>query len=97
MKILFLWGKVEAVPQHTYGGAGGERSYSFYSFTTSALDGDEWSTSRPDRALTPKKGPPVPIAQEAGWAPEQVWTRTLEEKSLASAGDETSISRSSSM
>jgi hypothetical protein len=28
----------KAVPQHTYGGAVGERSYSSYSFTTSALD-----------------------------------------------------------
>jgi hypothetical protein len=27
------------VPQHTCGGAGGERMYSSYSFTTSALDG----------------------------------------------------------
>jgi hypothetical protein len=28
----------------------------------------EWSASRPGRALPPGKGPPVPIAQEAGWA-----------------------------
>jgi hypothetical protein len=26
------------------------------------------------------KGPPVPIVQEAGWAPEPVWTQRLEEK-----------------
>jgi hypothetical protein len=32
-----------------------------------------------------RKGPPVPTAQEAGWAPELVWTRRLEEKSFASA------------
>jgi hypothetical protein len=25
-------------------------------------------------ALTPGKEPPVPIGQEAGWAPESVWT-----------------------
>jgi hypothetical protein len=31
--------KGKAVPQHTYGGTGGERRYSSYSFTTSALDG----------------------------------------------------------
>jgi hypothetical protein len=43
--------------------------YSFYSFTTSALDGGEWSASRPGRALAPGKGPPVPIVQEAGWTP----------------------------
>jgi hypothetical protein len=35
----------------------------------------EWSASRPCRAL-----PPVPIVQEAGWAPELVWTQRLEEK-----------------
>jgi hypothetical protein len=75
--------KNKAVPQNTYGG--GERMYSAYSFTTSALDG-EWSASRPGRAL-----PPVPIVQEAGWAPEPVWTQRLEEKCLASAKDRTSI------
>jgi hypothetical protein len=37
---------------------GGERRYSSYSFTTSALDGGEWSASRPGRALPPGKGPP---------------------------------------
>jgi hypothetical protein len=31
-----------------------------------ALDGGEWSASRPGRALPPVKGPPVPIVQEAG-------------------------------
>jgi hypothetical protein len=30
----------------------------------------------------PGKGPPVPIVQEAGWAPEPVWTQRLEEKSF---------------
>jgi hypothetical protein len=57
---------------------GGEREYSSYSFTTSALDGGEWSASRPGRAL-----PPVPIGQEAGWAQEPVWTLRIEEKSFA--------------
>jgi hypothetical protein len=37
---------------------GGERRYSSYSFTTSALDGGGWSASRPGRALPPGKGPP---------------------------------------
>jgi hypothetical protein len=55
---------------------------SSYSFTTSALDGDEWSASRPGRALPPGKGPSVLIVQEAGWAPEPVWTQRLEEKSF---------------
>jgi hypothetical protein len=33
------------------------------------------------------KGLPVPIVQEAGWAPEPVWTQRLEETSSASVGD----------
>jgi hypothetical protein len=49
-----------------YGGAWGERRYSSCSFSTSALDGGEWSATRPSRALPPGKGPPVPIGHE-GW------------------------------
>jgi hypothetical protein len=71
-------------------------TYSSYSFTTSALDGSEWSASLPGRALPPGKGTLVPIVQEAGWALEPVWTQRLEEKSLAPAGDRTQIARSSS-
>jgi hypothetical protein len=58
----------------------GARSYSSHSFSTSALDGGEWSASRSGRSLPPGKGPPVPIVQEAGWAPEPVWTQRLEEE-----------------
>jgi hypothetical protein len=39
-------------------------------------------------ALYPGEGPPEPIVQEAGWAPEPVWTQRLEEKSLALPGIE---------
>jgi hypothetical protein len=74
---------------------GGEE-YSSYSFSTSALDGGEWSASRPGRAFIPGKGPPAPIVQEAEWTPEPVWTQRLEEKSFAPAGDRTPIARSSS-
>jgi hypothetical protein len=42
------------------------------------------------------KGPPVPIVQEAGWAPEPVWTQRIEEKSFTSSGHRTPIARSSS-
>jgi hypothetical protein len=38
---------------YTPRGALGERRYSSYLFLTSALDGGEWSASRPDRALAP--------------------------------------------
>jgi hypothetical protein len=44
--------------------------------------------------FTPRKGPPVPIAQEAGWASELVWTQRLEEKSFASAGDQAPVVQS---
>jgi hypothetical protein len=70
---------------------GGDRRYSSYSFTISALDGGEWSVSRPGPALPPGKGPPVPIVQEAGWAPEPVWTQRLEEKFSAPVGDRTPV------
>jgi hypothetical protein len=50
----------------------------------------------PATPLPPGKGPPVPIVQEAGWAPEPVWTQRLEEKFFAPAGDRTPIARSSS-
>jgi hypothetical protein len=43
-------------------------------------------------ALYPRgKGRPVPIEQEAGWAPEPVWTQGLEEKSSAPVGNRTPI------
>jgi hypothetical protein len=73
---------------------GEERRYNFYSFSTSALDGGEWSASRPGRALHPGNEPPVPIVQEAGWTPEPVWTQRLEEKSSASVGDRTPVVQS---
>ena len=39
-----------------------------YSFMTTAREGGERSASRPGRSL-----PPVPILQEAGWAPGPFW------------------------
>jgi hypothetical protein len=47
-------------------------------------------------ALYPQGKDPVPIVQEARWAPEPVWTQRLEEKSFTPDGDRTSIARSSS-
>jgi hypothetical protein len=41
----------------------------------------EWSASLP-AALNPEERIPVHIRQEAGWAPEPVWTQRLEEKSF---------------
>jgi hypothetical protein len=64
--------KAKAVPIHAVEALWGKGSSS-YSFLTLALDGSEWSASRPSRALPPGKGPPVPTVQEAGWAPQPVW------------------------
>ena len=40
---------------------------------TAALEGSEWSASRPSWTYNPGKDP-VPIVQEAGRAPRPVWT-----------------------
>jgi hypothetical protein len=40
---------------------------------TTSLEGGEGSASRLGPLFTPGKDP-VPIVQEAGWAPEPVWT-----------------------
>jgi hypothetical protein len=48
---------VKAVPLHAMEALGGRR-YSSYSFLTSALDGGEWSASRPGRVLPPGKRTP---------------------------------------
>jgi hypothetical protein len=46
-------------------------------------------------ALYPRvKDPPVPTVQEAGWAPEPVWTHRIEKKSSASVGDRTPVVQS---
>jgi hypothetical protein len=73
---------IKTSPSARHGGAWGERRYSSYSFMTSALDGGQWSVSHPSCALPLGKRPLVPIGQEAGWAPELVWTQRLEEKSF---------------
>jgi hypothetical protein len=59
----------QSSPATYHGGAWGERRYSSYSFLTSALNGGEWSASRPGR-FSPGKGPQIPIVQGAGWASE---------------------------
>jgi hypothetical protein len=59
--ILYDCGTVYRCPATCHGGTWGERRYSPYSYITSALDGGEWSASRPGCALPPGKGPPVPI------------------------------------
>jgi hypothetical protein len=53
-----------------------EMRYSSASFLTSALDRVSGQRHAP-AALYPLKGPLVPIVQEAGWAPEPVWTHNI--------------------
>jgi hypothetical protein len=72
---------LKAVPQHTHRGSGGRGGIAPTHSRPRHQMGGEWSASRPGRALPPGKGPPVPIGEEAGWAPELVWTRKIEEKS----------------
>jgi hypothetical protein len=50
--------KGKAVPLHAMEALEGERRYSSYSVSTSALDGGEWSASRPGRAFTPGERTP---------------------------------------
>jgi hypothetical protein len=91
---LSLVKKGKVVPLRSIEAHLGDRRYSSYSFLTSALEGGEWSESRSGRSLPPGKEPPVPIVQEAGWAPEPVWTQRLEEKSSASVRNRTSAVQS---
>jgi hypothetical protein len=90
--VLKIWftGLYKVIPLHAMEAHGGEEVS--YSFLTSALNGGEWSAPRPGRALPRGKEPPVSIVQEAGWAPEPVWTQRLEEKS--SVGDRTPVIQS---
>jgi hypothetical protein len=66
----------KAVTLYAMKALGGGRNYSFYSFTTSALDGVSGQHHGPALALAPGKG------QEAGWAPEPVRAQKREEKSF---------------
>jgi hypothetical protein len=55
----------------------GELDVLLHAFSTSTLEGDEWSASRPGH-FTPLEITPVPTAYGAGWAPEPsrvLWKR----------------------
>jgi hypothetical protein len=90
--LLHVVGYFQLVTAHKvvplyHAGAKEKRNYNS-SFLTSALDGDEWSASRPGHALPLGKRPPVPIGQETMWASELVWTQRLKEKSFPLPGIE---------
>ena len=63
-------GKGKGIPRTGHEGPGGKQRHSSTISLTSALDGG-W-VPRPG-CFTPEKDP-VPIVQEAGWAPGPVWT-----------------------
>jgi hypothetical protein len=64
---LMTWKSVLFIPNTAAMGLwGGGGRYSSYSFSTSAIEGGEWSASRLDHALVPGKGPPGTHCT-AGW------------------------------
>jgi hypothetical protein len=74
MTFLVPIGKDKVHPRTDHEGPEGEHMYSSTLPSISALDGSVWSTPRPGR-FTPGNYP-VPIVQDAGWAPGWVWTGT---------------------
>ena len=69
-RVLGSKGKDKVHPRTGHEGPEGKQMYSSTLPSTSAIDG--WSALPPGR-FTPRKDP-VPIVQEAGWAPGSVWT-----------------------
>jgi hypothetical protein len=70
------------VSQHTYGGTGGERMYSSYSFTTSALDGGWVVSVTPQLRFNPKERTPSTHCA-GGWVdPRASLDTKLDEKSF---------------
>ena len=67
-----IWGFSKKLTKFDIWGVFEKFRYSPTLSLTSALHWGGWSTPRPGR-FTPGKDP-VPIVQEAGWAPGQNWT-----------------------
>jgi hypothetical protein len=67
MKITTYRKKGKVVPSRSIEAHLGDRRYSSYSLLTSALEGGEWSASRPGRPLPPGKEPPrYPLYRRLG-------------------------------
>jgi hypothetical protein len=72
--------KSKAIPLHamdTFGGKGGIAPTHSQPRYQMRLSGQRHA---PVELNLREKDPPVPIVQEARWAPEPVWTQRLEEK-----------------
>jgi hypothetical protein len=83
---MYIILKSKAVPLHAMNAPEGEEVQLLLILNL----GTRWGwvvgiTLRPHFILG--KGHLVPIEQEAGWAPEPVWTQRLEEETSASVGD----------
>jgi hypothetical protein len=86
----------KAVPQHTYEGAGGERMYSSYSFTTSALDGVSGQRHAPAAFYPRGKDPRYLLDRRLSGPQSRSGHRGYRKNPFASVGDRTSIVQSSS-
>jgi hypothetical protein len=67
--------KGKTLPQHTYVRTGRERKYSSYSFTTSALDEDEWLASHAGRVYPVGKDPRYPLYRRLDGPQSRIYTR----------------------
>jgi hypothetical protein len=74
----------------------GERRYSSYSFSTSALDGVSGQRHAPAALYPQRKDPRYPLYRRLGGGPRADLDTEVRGKILAPAGDRTSIARSSS-
>jgi hypothetical protein len=70
--------KVEKLSRYHHEGDKRDRRCSSYSFLTSAVDGSEWSASRPGRVLPPEKGSRYSLDRRLGGTSQLVWTQRLE-------------------
>jgi hypothetical protein len=78
--------KGKAIPQHTYGGTGGERRHSFYSFMTSALDGVSGQLHAMAALYPWGKNPWYPLDRRLGGPQNQSGHRLEEKLSLPLPG-----------
>jgi hypothetical protein len=82
--------KKQSCPATRHGGRKGERRYSSYSYLISALDGGEWSASRPGRALPREKDPGTHCT--GGWVdPRDGLDPGDRRKILCPVGDRTAV------
>jgi hypothetical protein len=88
--------KKKNCPTTRHEGAWWERRYSLYSFSTSALDGGEWSESHTGHALPREKDSRYPLYRRLGETQSRTGHREYRKNLFASAGYRTWNARSSS-